>query len=183
MTKHTGLTERKQATLQKTTSSGPLSIIIIEDHAILRENLALAQESIEQFTVKGEFEQAGDALTFLRTTPVDVGIIDYSLHDMNGIEFLREALIIVPGREASTSQCWVFVSLPKTDLNMISLVNGMGSIGAPPLRMNLQDHPIRAMLLRYEYLWRISVTPEICQREKGADRQNVAIKTQSRAIT
>ena|GEM_PF-6566068 len=77
---------------RRSSSSEPISIIIIEDHAILRENLAMTLESIEQFTVKGEFELAGDALTFLKTTPVDVAIIDYSLPDMNDIEFLREAI-------------------------------------------------------------------------------------------
>lgn len=74
----------------------PISIIIIEDHTILRENLASAIENLEEFTVPGHFKEAGEALAFLKASAVDLAIIDYSLPDMTGITFLREALKIVP---------------------------------------------------------------------------------------
>jgi len=74
----------------------PISLIIVEDHAILRENLALALENSKEFSVMGHFKDAGEALAFLKTSTVDVAIIDYSLPDMNGISFLREALRIAP---------------------------------------------------------------------------------------
>jgi len=74
----------------------PISIIIVEDHAILRENLALALERSKEFSVMGHFKDAGEALAFLKTAAADVAIIDYSLPGMNGISFLREALRLVP---------------------------------------------------------------------------------------
>jgi|GEM_PF-2710963 len=74
----------------------PISLIIVEDHAILRENLALTLNNLKEFTVAGHFDTAGEALAFLKTNAIDVAIIAYGLTDMNGTTFLREALKIVP---------------------------------------------------------------------------------------
>ncbi|MGV8120780.1 MAG: hypothetical protein AB2L14_13560 [Candidatus Xenobiia bacterium LiM19] len=44
----------------------PISIIIVEDRAILRENLSLALENSKVFSAAGHFNEAREALAFLK---------------------------------------------------------------------------------------------------------------------
>jgi DNA-binding NarL/FixJ family response regulator len=68
-----------------------ISVLILDDHALFRESVArlLATEpGIEVVAHSGSIE---DALQMLRTTHVDVVLLDFDLGERDGTEFMRLA--------------------------------------------------------------------------------------------
>jgi DNA-binding NarL/FixJ family response regulator len=67
-------------------ASAPLQILIVDDHAIVREGLKriLEAEGWRVIEAAGAFE----ALDALRNQPFDVAIMDLSMPGMNGLELL-----------------------------------------------------------------------------------------------
>lgn len=69
---------------------GRRSILLIDDHPIMRDGISqliLQQPDLE---VCGEAGSAAEALKFLRKTTPDLAIVDISLKDINGIELIKE---------------------------------------------------------------------------------------------
>lgn len=69
--------------------TSPLSILVVDDHAIVREGL---KRILERTTSGWRVIEAGDgteALHLLRQQPVDLAVIDISMPGMNGLELLH----------------------------------------------------------------------------------------------
>ncbi|GAA0766936.1 response regulator transcription factor [Ideonella azotifigens] len=67
----------------------PLSILIVDDHAIVREGLKRILESTHTAWGVAEADSGFEALELLRTGAFDIAIMDLSMPGMNGLELLR----------------------------------------------------------------------------------------------
>ena len=68
-----------------------LSILIVDDHAIVREGLKRILEAKNPDWVVAEADNGSKGLEMLRRQHVDVAIVDLSMPGMSGLEFLRRA--------------------------------------------------------------------------------------------
>jgi DNA-binding NarL/FixJ family response regulator len=71
------------------TSETPLNILVVDDHAIVREGL---KRILESTAIHWRVVEAGsgfEALEILRRTPFDVAVVDVSMPNMGGLELLR----------------------------------------------------------------------------------------------
>lgn len=73
-----------------TESTGEVRILLVEDHASLREALALILEREDGFEVVGQASSIHEARAALRAAPVDVAVLDLGLPDGDGVELIRE---------------------------------------------------------------------------------------------
>jgi DNA-binding NarL/FixJ family response regulator len=81
---------KKDATAPKADSAAPpIKVLIVDDHPVVREGLAMQIATQPDMQVCGEAESATGALALLESTQPDVAIIDISLKDDNGIDLIR----------------------------------------------------------------------------------------------
>jgi DNA-binding NarL/FixJ family response regulator len=73
-----------------------IRIIIIEDHEIIRESIELSVERQSDIVVAGKWDNAEDALLFLKDGDCDVAVVDNMLPGMDGVTFIRKALQLRP---------------------------------------------------------------------------------------
>jgi DNA-binding NarL/FixJ family response regulator len=64
-------------------------ILIVDDHPVVREGLAMHLATQPDLEVCGEAEDLAGALTLLERVQPDVAIIDISLKNSNGLELIR----------------------------------------------------------------------------------------------
>jgi DNA-binding NarL/FixJ family response regulator len=64
-------------------------VLIVDDHPVVREGLAMHLATQPDLEVCGEAEDLSGALTLLGSARPDVAIIDISLKNSNGIELIR----------------------------------------------------------------------------------------------
>jgi DNA-binding NarL/FixJ family response regulator len=67
---------------------GSIQILIVDDHPVVREGLAMQIATQPDLEVCGEAEDLPGALAVLASTPVDQAIIDISLKQGNGIDLI-----------------------------------------------------------------------------------------------
>lgn len=73
-----------------------INILIVDDHAIVREGLRRIFLSEPEMHVAGIAEDAAGALRFLIETPVDVIVLDISMPGKNGLDVIRDLKLIKP---------------------------------------------------------------------------------------
>lgn len=73
-----------------------LRLLLIDDHAIVREGFKRLFEAEADMQVIGEAGNAGEALELAASTPADVAIIDLSLGADSGLDLLRHLRREVP---------------------------------------------------------------------------------------
>ncbi|GAA3469991.1 response regulator [Nonomuraea roseola] len=66
-----------------------IRVLVVEDEEVTAEANRLFVERVEGFTVAGVARSGGDALRFLRTSEVDLILLDLYLPDMHGLEVCR----------------------------------------------------------------------------------------------
>ncbi|HTV51342.1 MAG TPA: response regulator transcription factor [Steroidobacteraceae bacterium] len=67
-----------------------IRIAIVDDHQLVRIGLKQIIEAQADFAWAGEASSGREGLALLRTTPVDVLLLDLSLPDMSGLDVLRQ---------------------------------------------------------------------------------------------
>lgn len=70
-------------------SNSPLRLLLVDDHAVVREGYRRLLERRGDLKIVGEAENAAEAYRLFKETAPDVAILDLSLPDMGGIELIR----------------------------------------------------------------------------------------------
>jgi two-component system, NarL family, invasion response regulator UvrY len=65
------------------------TILIVDDHAVVREGLKFILASADDLSVAAEASNAPDAMALLRERPCDLVLLDLSLPGKSGIELLK----------------------------------------------------------------------------------------------
>ena len=73
-----------------------VSVMIVDDHAIVREGIAEVLEQSGDFEVIGQAGNADEALVKVRDLRPDVVIMDILMPEKNGIEACREIAMELP---------------------------------------------------------------------------------------
>jgi two-component system invasion response regulator UvrY len=74
-----------------------LSLLIVDDHAIVRHGLRQIVAETDDIRVEAEAENSAQAVRMMRERPFDVVLLDISLPDKNGIETLKQLRREQPG--------------------------------------------------------------------------------------
>jgi DNA-binding NarL/FixJ family response regulator len=69
--------------------SGPIRIVLADDHALVRRGLAALLRTDGRFAVTGEAGDGESALALVAIEPADLLILDISMPRMDGLETLR----------------------------------------------------------------------------------------------
>lgn len=72
--------------------NGPVKILIVEDHKLMRVGLKSLFEDFPEINIIGEAQSGKDALEMIRMSKPDVVLMDIGLPDMNGIEATKKIL-------------------------------------------------------------------------------------------
>src|SRR5665647_9912 len=67
----------------------PVRVLIVDDHALVRDGLRMILESLSDMDVVGEAGEGRDALVKAEALRPDVIIMDIAMPEMNGIEATR----------------------------------------------------------------------------------------------
>jgi DNA-binding NarL/FixJ family response regulator len=66
-----------------------ISIMLVDDHAVVRDGLAALLAAQADLRVAGSFAGAADALRFVAHSPPDVAVLDIALPGIDGIEVAK----------------------------------------------------------------------------------------------
>jgi DNA-binding NarL/FixJ family response regulator len=78
----------------------PIRIVIVEDHALVRESLRELLAREEDMAVVQAVGTGGDALRLCRTAPPDVVVLDLVLPDVSGLDVMAELRRVAPATRA-----------------------------------------------------------------------------------
>jgi len=68
------------------TADGPIRIMLVDDHSIVRKGLALILDAEADMTVVGQAENGNDAVDRFRSLRPDVTLMDLKMTGMSGVE-------------------------------------------------------------------------------------------------
>lgn len=72
--------------------SSPIRLLLVDDHAVVREGYRRLLERRVDLTIVAEAENAAEGYRLFKETAPDVAVLDLSLPDMGGIELIRRLL-------------------------------------------------------------------------------------------
>ena len=73
-----------------------IRVAIADDHAVIRKGLQLFMNEDESLTLVGEAVDGEQLLELLRTTPIDVLVLDIDMPKVNGLSILKDLEIAYP---------------------------------------------------------------------------------------
>jgi len=99
-------------------SAGPVRVLVVDDHAVVREGLRHVLTAAEGFRVVGEAANATEALGLAETVRPDVVLLDLTMPGMSGLEAAAELR-----RRAAGARILVF-SMHEQDEYVLEAVRG-----------------------------------------------------------
>src|SRR5258708_1410463 len=82
--------------INQTKPMNKTSVLLVDDHTVVRQGLRALLKSEEDIEVIGEAENGRLAVQFARKTPPDVVVMDVAMPLMNGLEATRQILKSLP---------------------------------------------------------------------------------------
>ncbi len=77
-------------------SRGKRTVLIVDDHPIVRQGLAQLIDQEEDLQVCGQAEDAHEAMQAIRTLKPDMVVVDISLRDTSGMELIKDLKVQYP---------------------------------------------------------------------------------------
>ena len=84
------------AEAQAPVEAGKVRVLIADDHAVLREGVALLIDREADMCVVGQASGGREALKLARQLQPDVAVIDLSMPDINGVQASEQLLAACP---------------------------------------------------------------------------------------
>src|SRR5262245_26041801 len=100
----------------------PISVLIIDDHAVIRTTLRMFLESQPGFTVVGEVSHPEEALAIALHEHPDVILLDLDLGDVNGLD-------VMPELQTAAPEAHVLVLTGVRDVEMHRRAVRLGAVG------------------------------------------------------
>ena len=79
------------------TNMKKITVLLVDDHTVVRQGLRALLKSEEDIEVMGEAENGRQAVAMVRKTPPDVVVMDVAMPLLNGLEATRQILKALPG--------------------------------------------------------------------------------------
>ncbi len=98
-----------------------ISILLADDHTILRQGLAALLEAEPDFTILGEASTGLETLEKVFTLDPDVLVLDLALPDINGLEITRQV------HSSNPRTCIVILSMHAKEAYVFEAFNGGAS--------------------------------------------------------
>jgi len=76
--------------MSSTTQTGQCKVLLVEDHPMFRERIALLINKDLGMKVCGETDNIAQAMEIIRTEQPDIAIVDISLRGSSGLELLKD---------------------------------------------------------------------------------------------
>lgn len=73
-----------------------MKILLVDDHAIVTDGLEMLLQAVDGLEVVKKLTSGDFALAYLKQSPVDLMITDYSMPDMDGVTLVKKAKIQNP---------------------------------------------------------------------------------------
>jgi DNA-binding NarL/FixJ family response regulator len=67
-----------------------IKVLLVDDHAIVRNGVRLMLGEADDIAVEGEAESAQSALQLIRSQEFDVALLDIAMPDKNGLDLLKQ---------------------------------------------------------------------------------------------
>jgi len=85
-----------QKTQSSTKSRGKRTVLIVDDHPIVRQGLAMLINQEQDLVVCGQAEDAHEAMRAVRESEPDMVIVDISLKETSGVELIKDLQVQHP---------------------------------------------------------------------------------------
>lgn len=77
-------------------SHKPIRILLVDDHAMVRNGMRLMFSADPNLTITGEADTAKQALALVQKESFDVALLDISLPDKSGLDLLKQMVELAP---------------------------------------------------------------------------------------
>jgi DNA-binding NarL/FixJ family response regulator len=136
----------------------PISVLIVDDHPIVRDGLAAILGTQPDFAVVGEAASGEEALALFQRLQPDIVLLDLEMQGMDGITVLRRLREIHPpakvvvftafdtderilGALQAGAKGYLLKGAPRTELfNAVRVVHEGGSLLQPVVASRLMEH-------------------------------------------
>ncbi len=100
----------------------PITVVLAEDHLIVREGLRMLLELSGEFEIAGEAGNGQEAVELVRDLKPDVIVLDVAMPILNGIEATRQIKLLAP-------DCKVLVLSAHSDDEYVERLLSLGASG------------------------------------------------------
>jgi DNA-binding NarL/FixJ family response regulator len=139
----------------------PITVLLAEDHTILREGLRSLLEAVGGIEVVGEAESGRQAVALARTLRPAVVVMDIAMPLLNGLEATRQIVKAVPATR-------VIILSAHGDDAYVDAAIALGAVGYVTKETSLE---VLASAIREAHLGRTFFSPTVGRRFHDRDRQ------------
>ena len=155
--------------MKRSTPSKRITVLLAEDHEIVREGLRRLLESEGDIAVVGEAETGRRAVELTRKLRPDVVVMDIAMPLLNGLEATRQILKAVPATK-------LLILSAHSDDAYVEQVIETGAVG---YLIKQTSARVLSRAIREVHAGRAYFSPSIAKRLARGDQKSLSLKAQS----